>query len=73
MRFQTLQYSVTMVRPVVPNLFRTVAHFVFLESLRGLLLCGPPLLDHSSVALHLQNSKKKVSTFELALFAQLLP
>ena len=48
------------------NLFETVAHFVALESLHGLLLCGPPLLDHTSVALRFE---KKVSTFESALFA----
>ena len=55
---------------MVLNLFGTVAHFVFFESLHGLLLCGTPLLGHNSVALHL---KKKVSTFESALFAQWLP
>ena len=41
-------------RPVVLNLFETVAQFVFFKSLHGPLLCGPPLLDHSSVALRLE-------------------
>ena len=54
-------------KPVVFNLFGIVAHFVFFKTLHGPLLYGPPLLHHSSVALHLKN---KVSTFESALFAQ---
>ena len=43
-------------RPVVLNLFKTVAHFVFFESLHSPLLWGPPLLGHTSVALHLKKS-----------------
>ena len=57
-------------KSVVLNLFGTVAHFVFFESLHGPLLCGPPLLDYSSVALRLE---EKVSTFESAMFAHWLP
>ena len=42
---------------MVLNLFGTVAHFVFLKSLHGPLLCGPRQLGHCFVFLRLENKR----------------
>ena len=57
----------SLTNPVVLNLFGTVAHFAFLESLHGPLLCdlcGPPLRKglHFRVSVVCPDLKKKRST-----------